>query len=31
MRTGEEGKRLIKNYEGCRLKAYKPVPTRKVI
>lgn len=30
MRTGEEGKRLIKNYEGCRLKAYKPVPTEQM-
>ena len=27
MKTGEAGIKLIKNYEGCRLKAYKPVPT----
>lgn len=26
-RISEEGLKLIKNFEGCRLKAYKPVPT----
>ena len=29
MKTGSEGQRLIKNYEGCRLKAYKPVAKEK--
>jgi GH24 family phage-related lysozyme (muramidase) len=27
MHISEKGAKLIKNYEGCRLKAYKPVPT----
>ena len=26
---GAAGLLLIKNFEGCRLKAYKPVPTEK--
>lgn len=30
MKTGIAGQQLIKNYEGCRLKAYKPVPTEKL-
>lgn len=29
MKTGAEGIKLIKNFEGCRLKAYKPVPTER--
>lgn len=29
MKTSKQGKDLIKKYEGCRLKAYKPVPTEK--
>ena len=29
MHINNEGLRLIKNYEGCRLTAYKPVPTEK--
>jgi GH24 family phage-related lysozyme (muramidase) len=27
MKTSEKGIKLLKNFEGCRLKAYKPVPT----
>lgn len=29
MHMNEAGLRLLKNFEGCRLKAYKPVPTEK--
>ena len=29
MHINEAGLRLLKNFEGCRLKAYKPVPTEK--
>lgn len=29
MHINQEGLRLIKNFEGCRLAAYKPVPTEK--
>ena len=29
MVTSDEGKDLIKNFEGCKLSAYKPVPTEK--
>lgn len=29
MKLGENGKKLIKSFEGCRLTAYKPVPTEK--
>lgn len=30
MHINEEGIKLIKNFEGCRLRAYKPVPTEKL-
>ncbi len=29
MKLGSAGKKLIKSFEGCRLTAYKPVPTEK--
>lgn len=29
MKISDDGVALIKKYEGCRLKAYKPVPTEK--
>lgn len=29
MKTSDEGLELIRRFEGCRLKAYKPVPTEK--
>ena len=29
MHINEAGLRLLKNFEGCRLRAYKPVPTEK--